>query len=56
MIVFTLFLALVVVFTVATDSDVDESDVLVLTRDNWDAAVSDNEFLLVEFYAPWWYV
>lgn len=35
------------------DDDVDESDVLDLTTDSFDKALSSNNFLLVEFYAPW---
>ncbi|XP_027874927.1 protein disulfide-isomerase A2 isoform X2 [Xiphophorus couchianus] len=31
----------------------EEKDVLVLHINNFDRALSENEFLLVEFYAPW---
>ena len=29
------------------------SDVLVITADNFDQAVQDHSFLVVEFFAPW---
>jgi hypothetical protein len=36
-------------------SDVEvENDVIVLNDDTFDAELAKHEFLLVEFYAPWW--
>ncbi|KAI3433908.1 hypothetical protein D9Q98_003710 [Chlorella vulgaris] len=35
------------------EGDVDESAVVVLTDDNFDATISGAKFALVEFYAPW---
>ncbi len=34
-------------------SDVDESHVLTLTKDTFDDAVKNNQYLLVKFVAPW---
>lgn len=39
---------------VASDEEVKTEDsVLVLTKDNFQSVVEENEYVLVEFYAPW---
>jgi len=49
---FTAILLGMVALTVA-DEITKEEGVLVLTEKNFDSAITDNEYVLVEFYAPW---
>lgn len=38
----------------AVAENIFENGVLVLTDETFDAAIEENDYLLVEFYAPWW--
>jgi len=49
-----LCVAALATISLADDSEITkEEGVLVLTEKNFAKAVADNEYVLVEFYAPW---
>ena len=50
---FLAVLALVAAVVVADEEVKKEENVLVLTEKNFKGVIEENEFVLVEFYAPW---
>ena len=49
------FIPLALLSVAAAEDDIPlEEGVLVLGDDNFQAAIDANQFVLVEFYAPWW--
>ena len=53
MILSSLLLIPLVTLNVAAEAIAEEKGVLVLTDKNFEQAIKENEFILVEFYAPW---
>lgn len=47
------FVLLIALFALASCEIKEEEDVMVVTTDNWDEAVRDDNNVLIEFYAPW---
>jgi len=53
MILSSLLLVPLITLNVAAEAIAEENGVLVLTDKNFEQAIKENEFILVEFYAPW---
>jgi len=53
MILSNFFQILLISLSVAAEDIAKEKGVLVLTDKNFDQAINENEYILVEFYAPW---
>ena len=50
---FSILAVLALISFVHSEEIEKDEGVLVLTEDNFSQAISENEFILVEFYAPW---
>ena len=51
--IFILFLIIGAILSEANSQISEEDGILTLTSDNFDQAIEENKFLMVEFYAPW---
>ena len=49
----TIALSFMTEFAYAAEDEYDGS-VLILNDENFDEAIAKHDYLLVEFYAPWW--
>ena len=51
-----LFLGLLPLLNAApTDAEIDDG-VLILTDSNFESELAKHDFMLVEFFTPWWYI
>ena len=52
----TLAISLLILLSGISAQAAEEEGVLVLTDSNFDEELKKYDHLLVEFYAPWWYL